>query len=164
MVPLVAKRLSLPVQKIAAAYADGATIAELAEAHGVSRTPIRRAIAAAGIVTRRGGVMGPTDAEAAAMVEDHRSGMPIAQIAAKHGRGRNVVRRALTRAGIPLQRGGRPNPMLGREAVVAAEYADGATMSELMAKYGVSAHTVRRALVSHGVAVRPPAQRRSSAR
>lgn len=117
-------------------------------------------LAHGGTVRPRGTPVTPlSPATVAAIVREYeQEHLNTDTIAARHHLDPARVRRALEEAGVELRRYvlNQPAVLGGDErAVLAADYAAGATIEELKHRYRCGYPTVRSALAEHGVPVRP---------
>ena len=142
-----------------AAYAQGASIREIAAATGRSYHSVYNALNDAGVVMRPRG-NGLPDAERKQLqkvaVAAYARGDGVPEIAAATGRSYSSVRRALKDAGVVMRPGGRrmsdtERKQLQKAAVGAYEQGD--TVREIAAATGRADRTVRKALKDAGVAM-----------
>jgi hypothetical protein len=94
------------------------------------------------------------------IVAAFRSGMSIPEIARRSGLTPALVRTVLGDAGLVLRPHGRRWPYDARtEPRVAGDYASGATMPEIVARYGGNHRSIHHVLEHRGVRVRPAGRR-----
>lgn len=118
------KRADVPPEELAAEYAAGSSIEEVARAHGCSRGTVMAAMHAAGVRRRERGASQIIDFD----VEELRrlyadEGLSITAIAAQLDVHFATVARALKIAGIPRRRPGAPSPAWRRARAAAAAVA-----------------------------------------
>lgn len=97
----------------------------------------------------------------AALVEAYEAGATVEELAERHGCSVTTVRAVLAGERVELRARGPRSPLEGRESEVAAAYETGATVRELAARFGANQRTIRKALATGGVAMRPPGRRPS---
>ena len=85
----------------------------------------------------------------------YRAGHTIEQLAEAHGCSVTTVRSVLGEAGVDLRPRGPRSPLEGVEDRVAADYRAGATVRELVDRYGANQRTIRKVLADQGVTMRP---------
>lgn len=73
-----------------------------------------------------------------------------------------TVRDVLRGAGVTMRSRGPRSPLAGREDDVARDYAAGATVRELVDRYGANQRTIRKVLADAGVPMRAPGRRATS--
>lgn len=88
--------------EVARRYEAGETIDELAAAFGVSITPIRRAIAEAGVPFRRRSHRA-REVDVNELVRSYEAGGVLDDLAERFGLSRNAIRRRLVAAGVELR-------------------------------------------------------------
>ena len=89
----------------------------------------------------------------------YEQGATVEELAAAYGCSTTTVRDVLAEGGVELRRPGPRNPLEGREHEVAAAYEAGATVRELVDRFGANQRTIRKALADRGVAMRPPGRK-----
>jgi uncharacterized protein (DUF433 family) len=118
--------LGLTTEELVRRYQAGETLAMLAAAIGVSRTPLYRLLREAGVKLSAPGTlprMGRLCATDADLVARYRAGETCEVIAAATGLSESVVRRRLKRAGVEMKWGG-GRPGHGRQELPVAEIID----------------------------------------
>lgn len=94
------------------------------------------------------------------VVEAYKAGMAIKDIANRSGCTPMLVRTMLGRAGVLGNRRGRPWPYDAEtEGALAADYGAGASMAQLIARYGGSNRTIHHVLEHKGVHIRSRGRR-----
>ena len=92
----------------------------------------------------------------AELVAAYAGGATVEELAERHGCSTTTVREVLAGEGVELRARGPRSPLEGREEQVAAAYEAGATVRELVDRFGANQRTVRKVLAAHGVTMRPP--------
>jgi transposase-like protein len=93
------------------------------------------------------------------VVAAYEAGETIESLARRHGCSTESIRSLLHARGVRTRPRGSPSPLVGREGEVAAAYREGATIRELVDRFGVNARTVRKVLSAEGVPMRPPGRK-----
>jgi len=142
-------RVRVDVEAMAADYRAGATIAEVAERHGLSYATAHRRLHAAGVAIRPGGAQpgrpggrGPARVDVAAAAADYRAGASIAAIADRQGVSYWAVRRRLRAAGVALRPPGRVVGPAARAVLAALVRLGEASPAALAAETGYPAARV----------------------
>jgi DNA invertase Pin-like site-specific DNA recombinase len=154
--------VGLTTEELVRRYRAGETVAMLAAATGVSRTPLYRRLKGAGVKPRppgrlsSAGGLGATDAD---LVARYRAGETCKVIEAAMDLSGSAVRRRLKRAGVEMRwAGGRPS--YGRYELPVAEIIDRYRAGESTRTIGrlldVSERTVHQRLIEAGVERRRP--------
>ena len=149
------------IEEIIRGYESGESAAVLAARNGVSVFTILYHLRKHRVVLRPKGRPLVRPAQADAMIEDYRAGMPVHEITAKHGLSTGTLYNLIRRRGVDL-RGydGRNRVRAGKAranldlAAAAFEYDLGRSIREVAAAFGVSSSTLHRALVQYGVRMR----------
>lgn len=139
---------------VAAQYRAGMSVAAIARHHRTALRAVRRTLDAEGVTMRAPSVV-RFHFDMDELTRRWLAGATSAQLAAEFGCSPATVLARLHAVG--LRRGrwpGRERPVLDG-AVLAARYAEGATLREVAAGVGASVHAVRAALVAAGVVIRP---------
>lgn len=150
--------------EVARRYEAGETIDQLAAAFGLSATPIRKAITAAGVAIRttRAYPRVLDDEQAARAVDMYARGSTLDEIAAAFGCSRRALDWVLDQAGVLRrprgQRGPSPDGVDVDEIV--ARYRAGASKAQLARELSLSVKTIHRWLLAAGVQI--DSRRRSS--
>lgn len=139
-----------------ARYAAGEAAAALGREYGLSPQSIRQAANLAGTVVEGHSGQRLTAEQAAEIIRLRRDGFSMDAIAARVGKGRTAVARALRKAGFPPAppgRGGRSlySPETRKEAV--ERYAAGGSSAEVAAEFGVTPPTVLKWARAAGVTI-----------
>ena len=132
----------------------GRRLRRLPRVHGICGSNERQ-------VHRRGRVL--RDPAHAAIVAAFRAGMSVEQIAAESRCTPMLIRKVLGEAGLLGPRRGRPYPYDSyAEDMIARAYAEGATMAELVRRYGGTNRMITYILDHRGIPRRPRGRRPSS--
>src|SRR5688500_12081983 len=106
------------------------------------------------------GVHRVRDPAHAAIVAAYRSGMTVAEIAAESRCTPMLIRKVLGEAGLLGPRRGRPYPYdSAAEDLIARAYAEGATMAELVRRFGGTNRMISYILDHRGIPRRPRGRR-----
>ena len=84
----------------------------------------------------------------------YEAGATVAELAATYGCSTTTVCDVLAARGVELRSRGPRSPLAGREGEVAAAYEAGATVRELVVRFGANQRTVRKVLADAGVEMR----------
>lgn len=87
------------------------------------------------------------------------AGSTVQELAARFDCSTTTVREVLAEAGVRLRARGPRSPLAGREAEVVAAYEAGATVRDLVDRFGANQRTVRKVLADGGVVMRRPGRR-----
>ena len=90
----------------------------------------------------------------AELVAAYEAGATVEELAAEHGCSTTTIREVLAAEGVTLRSPGPRSPLEGREAELAAAYEAGATVRELVDRFGANQRTVRKVLAEQGVVMR----------
>ena len=137
-----------------AAYENGATVAELARAEGVTPTSMYQRLRKAGAQMRRKGPRGPRSprdpARAQAMADMYASGATLEQVGAHYGVSRERVRQILERLGVASRSTSHPDYAAKRRATYAAAktavvtaYDAGEPIADIAAARGVKVPSIK---------------------
>ncbi|MCU1375756.1 MAG: hypothetical protein JWO68_3042, partial [Actinomycetia bacterium] len=96
------------------------------------------------------------------LVRAYEAGATVEELAEAQGCSVTTVRAVLEGEGVALRARGPRSPLDGREAELAADYEGGATVRDLVERYGANQRTIRKALADRGVAMRPPGRKPSA--
>jgi Mor family transcriptional regulator len=88
------------------------------------------------------------------VVRAYEAGATVTELAARYGCSTTTVRDVLELRGVARRARGPRSPLDGREAEVVAAYEAGATVRELVDRFGANQRTVRRVLADAGVVMR----------
>ena len=92
----------------------------------------------------------------AAVVDGYRAGKTLAELAREHSVSRSMIAKILRRTGVERRRRGpRPGAHADRDAQIVALYRNGATLSQVGERYGISKTGVRWILMRDGVTLAP---------
>ena len=97
--------------------------------------------------------------EEAALADAYAAGATVEELAERHGCSVTTIREVLQRHGVTLRARGPRNPLAGQQDEVARNYVAGATVRELVERYGANQRTIRKALADAGVEMRPPGRK-----
>lgn len=97
-----------------------------------------------------------------ALAAAYEAGATVEELAEAHGCSVTTVREVLASAGVTLRPRGPRSPLAGREEAVVAGYEAGATVRDLVERYGANQRTIRKVLADAGVTMRPPGPRPAS--
>jgi transposase-like protein len=96
--------------EVAAAYAAGATVEELAERHGCSTTSIRSLLQDQGVEARARGPRSPLEGRGAELAADYEGGATVRDLAESYGANQRTIRKVLSEQGVTMRaRGRRPS-------------------------------------------------------
>ena len=93
------------------------------------------------------------------VVAAYEAGATVTELAARHGCSTTTVRDVLAARGVERRARGPRSPLDGREDEVAAAYEAGATVRDLVDRFGANQRTVRKVLAEAGVVMRRPGPR-----
>lgn len=144
----------LPMDEIAASYAAGTRIADLAAQHGVCVATLGNRLKAHGVQLRGRGPRRTPELEEkvrAAYVDDR---LPLEAAAEKAGCGERQASKILHDLGIPI-RGIVSKVPREQHPTVVARYLAGETSAEIGATYGVGGGSILYVLRKHNVTIRP---------
>jgi predicted transcriptional regulator len=88
------------------------------------------------------------------VVRAYEAGATVTELASTYGCSTTTVREVLQERGVELRNRGPRSPLDGRHAEVAAAYEAGATVRELVERFGANQRTVRKVLADAGVVMR----------
>ena len=88
------------------------------------------------------------------LAASYTGGATVEELAARYDCSVTTVRDVLEAEGVERRPPGPRSPLEGREAEVAAAYEAGATVRDLVERFGANQRTVRKALAGHGVVMR----------
>lgn len=98
----------------------------------------------------------------AELVAAYEAGATVEELAARHGCSVTTIRLVLGGEGVELRPPGPRSPLDGREREVAAAYEAGATVRELVDRFGANQRTIRKVLGEQGVSMRRPGRKPGS--
>lgn len=93
------------------------------------------------------------------LVTAYAGGATVQDLAGRYDCSVTTVRDVLSAEGVALRPPGPRSPLAGREAEVAAAYEAGATVRELVERFGANQRTVRKVLAGQGVVMRRPGRK-----
>lgn len=141
-------------------YADGLSSESIGKLYGVSKQPIKRLLAEAGVEMRLSNAIQERDEKRALTISLYQEGRSIPEIIAITGVGRNNTSRFLRDAGISMRTSAEYGSNINAKArfdVARARslYESGWTISRLAREFSVGFGTMQRHLTEKGVAMRP---------
>jgi DeoR/GlpR family transcriptional regulator of sugar metabolism len=89
----------------------------------------------------------------------YEAGATVQELAASIGCSVTTVRDVLADAGVALRARGPRSPLEGQEASLAAAYLGGATVRDLVERFGANQRTIRKVLAEQGVEMRRPGRK-----
>ncbi len=144
--------------EIAALYAEGKSVRQIAAVYGVSYTPVVKSLKRTDTVRRSQTDYGwkPDADNKAEVLRLWNEGLSIQQISYQVHTGHETISHALREAGINPRFGGQNHRFKGDEVkVLVSEYLAGASLNELVRRHGGNTTVIRNTLKRNGVELRP---------
>lgn len=141
-------------------YADGLSSESIGKLYGVSKQPIKRILAEAGINVRRSNIILNEEEKRSLTISLYKGGRSIPEIMDVTGVGKNSTSRFLREAGILMRTSAAYGSNINSKAMfdvarAGSLYSSGWTIAQLVREFGLGFGTIQRHLTENGVEMRP---------